>query len=91
MAQKAYFEETKVFNGAQGNKASACTMRLMDLTPEGSLTCGDSWFGSLTTALMAAQRGRDFCGIIKGKTSGLPMPQMRAIAKVSLFFQLADF
>eukprot|EP01051_Picozoa_sp_SAG22_P014076 SAG22_NODE_1660_length_3870_cov_3.165208_1_plen_442_part_00 len=82
MALKKWYEQTKQYAGRDGNKSAATTLRLMDLTPPGSHTCGDSWFGSVTTAVMARKNGRDFSGIIKGKTAMLPMAQMKEIAKV---------
>jgi hypothetical protein len=68
MAAKKYFEDSKAWTSA-GNKSTACTRRLADLTPAGSHIHGDSWFGCVQTAVELKKDGRDFSCIVKGKSS----------------------
>ena len=81
MADKKYFDESKAWTAA-GNKSTACTRRLADLTPKGSHIHADSWFGCVQTAVELKKGGRDFSCIVKGKHALFPREEMMKRGKL---------
>eukprot|EP01043_Picozoa_sp_COSAG02_P014053 COSAG02_NODE_573_length_20153_cov_11.609305_2_plen_795_part_00 len=81
MEQKKFFDLTVKWAGKDGAKATANVLRMIETLPPGSHAAGDSWFGSVLTAILARKLGYDFTGIVKGKTWLFPIAEFRSIAQ----------